>query len=92
MKLVTYNIQYGLGKDGRYDLARIAREVGGADVIALQEVERHWQRSGCVDSPAMIGAQLPGPSLGVSAPISTWMRAIAMRRAGWSTGGASSAR
>jgi len=27
MKLVTYNIQYGLGRDGRYDLARIAREV-----------------------------------------------------------------
>ena len=27
MKLVTYNIQFGLGKDGRYDLARIAEEV-----------------------------------------------------------------
>jgi endonuclease/exonuclease/phosphatase family metal-dependent hydrolase len=27
MKFVTYNIQYGLGKDNRYDLARIAREV-----------------------------------------------------------------
>jgi endonuclease/exonuclease/phosphatase family metal-dependent hydrolase len=60
MKLVTYNIQYGLGKDGAYDLARIAREVQGADVIALQEVDRHWQRSGCVDSPAILGAHLPG--------------------------------
>jgi len=49
VKLVTYNIQYGLGKDGRYDLARIADEVGNADIIALQEVERHWQRSGTVD-------------------------------------------
>ena len=54
MKIVTYNIQYGLGKDDRYDLARIAREVEDADVIALQEVERHWQRSGCVDSPAVL--------------------------------------
>jgi len=59
VKLVTYNIQYGLGKDKRYDLARIAREIEDADVIALQEVERHWQRSGCVDSPAVLSARLP---------------------------------
>ena len=56
MKIVTYNIQYGLGKDNRYDLARIAGEVEAADIIALQEVERHWQRSGCVDSPAVLAA------------------------------------
>lgn len=59
MKLVTYNIQYGLGKDKRYDLARIAREIEEADIIALQEVECHWRRSGCVDSAAVLGAQLP---------------------------------
>jgi endonuclease/exonuclease/phosphatase family metal-dependent hydrolase len=59
MKFVTYNIQYGLGKDNRYDLARIAREVENADVIALQEVERHWQRSGCVDASAVLGSHLP---------------------------------
>jgi endonuclease/exonuclease/phosphatase family metal-dependent hydrolase len=59
VKLVTYNIQYGLGADGRYDLARIASEVAGADVIALQEVDRHWQRSGFVDSPAVLGEHLP---------------------------------
>jgi len=49
MQLVTYNIQYGRGKDQRYDLARIAGEVSGADIIALQEVERFWMRSGNVD-------------------------------------------
>ena len=27
MKIVTYNIQFGLGKDGRFDLERIAGEV-----------------------------------------------------------------
>ena len=59
MKLVTYNIQYGLGRDGRYDLARIAAEVADADIIALQEVERHWQRSGNVDAPAVLAASLP---------------------------------
>jgi endonuclease/exonuclease/phosphatase family metal-dependent hydrolase len=60
VKLVTYNIQYGLGKDHRYDLARIAREIEDADIIALQEVERHWQRSGCVDAPAVLASHLSG--------------------------------
>ncbi len=55
MKIVTYNIQFGLGKDGRFDLERIASEVDGADIIALQEVERYWQRSGNVDQPAQLG-------------------------------------
>ena len=59
MKVVTYNIQYGLGKDNRYDLARIASEVKDADIIALQEVDRHWQRSGCIDSPAVLASHLP---------------------------------
>lgn len=54
MKIVTYNIQFGLGKDGRFDLERVAREVDGADIIALQEVERYWQRSGNVDQPAQL--------------------------------------
>src|SRR5437868_15004222 len=59
MRLVAYNIQFGLGRDGRYDLARIATEVHDADIIALQEVDRHWQRSGCVDSPAVLASHLP---------------------------------
>jgi len=54
MKIVTYNIQFGLGKDERFDLERVASEVDGADVIALQEVERYWQRSGNVDQPAQL--------------------------------------
>ncbi|MEM7020985.1 MAG: endonuclease/exonuclease/phosphatase family protein [Pseudomonadota bacterium] len=59
MKLISYNIQYGKGKDGRYDLARIAGEIKEADVIALQEVERFWQRSGNVDEPAELARHLP---------------------------------
>jgi endonuclease/exonuclease/phosphatase family metal-dependent hydrolase len=54
MKIVTYNIQFGLGKDGLFDLERIANEVNGADVIALQEVERYWKRSGNIDQPAQL--------------------------------------
>lgn len=59
MKLVSYNIQYGFGSDGRYDLARAARIVDGADIIALQEVERHWQRSNEDDQPELLSRLLP---------------------------------
>lgn len=59
MICISYNIQYGLGADGRYDLARIAGEIAHADIVALQEVDRHWQRSGNVDSPAVLAQHLP---------------------------------
>ena len=58
-RLVTYNIQFSRGRDGRCDLVRIADTVRGADVIALQEVERHWPRSGMADQPAELSALLP---------------------------------
>ena len=73
MKFVTYNIQYGLGRDGRYDLDRTARVVEGADVIALQEVERFWKRSGIVDQVAGLVERLPdyhwvfGPGMDIDA-------------------------
>ena len=59
MRLVTYNIQFGTGRDGRVDLGRIADVVRDADVIALQEVERYWSRSGMTDQPAELAALLP---------------------------------
>jgi len=59
MKFASYNIQYGLGRDDQFDLARIASAVADADIIALQEVERFWQRSGMVDQPAEIAWHLP---------------------------------
>ncbi|MER8503962.1 MULTISPECIES: endonuclease/exonuclease/phosphatase family protein [unclassified Mesorhizobium] len=59
MKLVSYNIQYGFGSDGRYDLARCAKVVAGADIVALQEVERHWLRSNEDDQPELLSQLLP---------------------------------
>lgn len=59
MRLVSYNTQYGFGRDGKNDLARIAGAVRGADVIALQEVERHWKRTGYADQAAEIARLLP---------------------------------
>lgn len=60
MKLVTYNTQYGVGRDGRYDLARIAGAVDGADIIALQEVTRNFARNGGADMVEGLAALLPG--------------------------------
>lgn len=59
MRIVTYNIQYGTGLDGRYDSARIADAVRGADVIALQEVCRNNPRNGGRDMVAELMAALP---------------------------------
>jgi endonuclease/exonuclease/phosphatase family metal-dependent hydrolase len=75
MRLVSYNIQFGRGKDNRFDLDRIAAEVDGADVIALQEVERFFKRSGMVDQVAELARRLPdyhwvyGPGLDLDASI-----------------------
>ncbi len=75
MKIVTYNIQFGLGRDGHSNLKRIAQAVDGADIIALQEVERNWQHSGNVDQPHLLGQILKnyywvyGPHFDVDASI-----------------------
>ncbi len=59
MKIVTYNIQYGKGRDGKFDLERTVKVIEGADVIALQEVERYWKRSGNVDQVTVLADLLP---------------------------------
>jgi len=77
MRFVSYNIQYGTGKDGRVDLPRIAAEVGpDPDVIALQEVERYFSASGMTDQVAEIAALFPsyyrvyGPGVDLDASLS----------------------
>ena len=47
MKLVTWNIQWGLGLDARVDLARIvraARELADFDVLCVQEVADNFPK------------------------------------------------
>ena len=74
MKFVTYNIQFGVGRDGRTDLDRIARTVNGAEVIALQEVTRAWPSVGDGDQPQQLAERLEGyhwvyaPSVNVPHP------------------------
>lgn len=59
MKVVSYNIHYAIGKDDRYDLERVVDAIRGADIIALQEVERHYDSPQGPSQPEDIAALLP---------------------------------
>lgn len=73
VRVVSHNIQYSLGRDGRYDLVRGVDAVRAADVICLQEVDRYWPRTGLVDQAALIAELLPdrhwvfGPMIDIDA-------------------------
>jgi len=59
MKLLSYNIQYGKGKDDRVDIGRILEEIEGADIIALQELDRFWPRTDYADQVEQITTAMP---------------------------------
>jgi endonuclease/exonuclease/phosphatase family metal-dependent hydrolase len=71
VRLVTYNIHHGVGDDGRHDLPRLATVLAAADadVICLQEVDRHFgPRSENVDQALLLARALDmqlawGPAL-----------------------------
>lgn len=71
MKLVSYNIQYGIGRGKKFDLARIAASLEGADIVALQEVTRNFPRNAGADLVAGLAELLPdlfyvfGPAMDV---------------------------
>lgn len=66
MRVMTYNIRHGLGNTGpdgdaaAVDLARIAGVIArhDPDIVAVQEVDRFWTRSGQVDQPACLARLL----------------------------------
>ena len=59
IRVVTFNIQYSLGADDRFDITRHVGAVRDADIICLQEVERNWRRTGMEDQPALIEQLFP---------------------------------
>jgi endonuclease/exonuclease/phosphatase family metal-dependent hydrolase len=61
IRVLTYNIRHGEGRDRRIDLERTAEVMRRAqpDIIALQEVDRGTERSGRVDQLAEL-ARLMG--------------------------------
>ena len=78
MKILTWNIQWGLGMDGRCDLARIvdaARAIADFDVLCLQELSDGMpDLKACPgnDQFAEVAALLPGftavPGVAVDVP------------------------
>lgn len=61
LRVLTYNIHHGEGVDGKLDLVRLAGVIAasGADLVALQEVDRQTTRTGGVDQAAEL-ARLTG--------------------------------
>lgn len=66
MRIVSWNIQWGRGADGRVDLDRTIaalHAIGDADVICLQEVAQRFSGLAgghCEDGPAILGAAFAG--------------------------------
>jgi endonuclease/exonuclease/phosphatase family metal-dependent hydrolase len=61
VRLVTYNTHHGVCEDTRHDLPRLARLLAstGADVICLQEIDRHFgDRSEDVDQALLLSRAL----------------------------------
>lgn len=80
MRIISWNIQWGRGADGRVDLGRMLstlRDMGDADVICLQEVAENvagLAGGQCEDEVAIVSEALPeyevvfGPAVDVPAP------------------------
>jgi endonuclease/exonuclease/phosphatase family metal-dependent hydrolase len=61
LRVLSFNVHHGAGPDDRVDLDRLAAEIRatGADVVGLQEVDRHYgERSGSVDQAGDLAARL----------------------------------
>ena len=74
LRVLSYNIHHAEGVDGKLDLPRIAAVIkgAGADLVALQEVDRKVARSAAVDQPAEL-ARLTGMhvAFGANIPLGT---------------------
>ncbi|WP_420403927.1 endonuclease/exonuclease/phosphatase family protein [Nisaea sp.] len=58
LTFATYNIQFGLGQDGKFDTSRIADAVAEADIVCFQEVVQGWPRDDFEDQAATIAGRL----------------------------------
>ena len=58
MLFCTYNIHYGVGADGTYDVARIADAVAEAHIVCLQEAVSGWPQNDHADQTSEIAGRL----------------------------------
>ncbi len=56
VRVATFNVHHCAGLDGTVDIHRVAQVIAitGADLVALQELDRGMERSGRVDQPAAL--------------------------------------
>jgi endonuclease/exonuclease/phosphatase family metal-dependent hydrolase len=83
LRVLHWNIQHGMGMDGRYDLERQATWMADMrpDVISLNEVERFSSAWGNEDQPARLAALLQQKTG------HRWYRHFAHRSGQWSANG-----
>lgn len=64
LRVLCYNIHYGQGTDGVYDVERLAKVINDAkpDLVALQEVDVHVERSGRIHQASRL-AELTGMAI-----------------------------
>lgn len=59
LRILCYNIHYGQGNDGKYDIPRIAAAIKqlNPDLVALQEIDVHVARSGRIHELRMLAEE-----------------------------------
>lgn len=60
LKVMSYNIHSGIGRDGKYDLERIAEVIRSEnpDIVALQEIDVGLKKSHFDNQPNLLAAEL----------------------------------
>ncbi|MCZ7439281.1 endonuclease/exonuclease/phosphatase family protein [Micromonospora sp. WMMC241] len=79
VRVVAYNIRMGFGLDGRLDLDAVARQLRGADVVLLSEVDRGWWLNGGHDTLALLAGRLRMPYVFAPAADPVWGDAVLSR-------------
>lgn len=81
MRLVTFNIQHGLGPGGRCDRRRLAQAVRELrpDILALQEVDRFQPRSGFADQARICAEAMDAVEHRYVPTVAGWMSAPGLR-------------
>ncbi|MFC0098648.1 endonuclease/exonuclease/phosphatase family protein [Micromonospora marina] len=79
VRVAAYNIRMGFGLDGRLDLDAVARELRGADVVLLSEVDRGWWLNGGHDTLALLAGRLGMPYVFAPAADPVWGDAVLSR-------------
>ena len=74
VRLATFNIRRGLGLDSATNLERTAKTIRatGAQLIAMQELDRRKWRSGMIDQPAKL-AELTGMKVHFWPTVRRWL-------------------